>query len=645
MCSRAISLILFTLVFCAFALTKRASGVTTDPSEANGQSFDYIVVGAGLTGTTVAARLAEDSSLTVLLIEAGGDNRRDPRIYDVYAYGQALGSELDWNWRTDRGKTIHGGKTLGGSSSIDGGHYTRGFDAQFDAWSLLLEEDEASVGWNWESMFSYMKKSENFSPPNEQQSEKGAQYNADYHGYAGPVQVTYPDEMYGGLQQGYFVNTIVNLTGIYHSPDINGGGANAVSITPFTIDWRDGDHRSSSVQAYLTPVESERPNWLTLTEHQVTKINWANAGSIPLTASGVEFAPASGGSARYTATANREVIVACGAIQVCSSVSVTAAVLAHHYQSPALLQLSGIGDSDVLGPLGISTHIDLKTVGKNLQEQTMSSLGSTGTGFSPGGRGPSDAIAYPNIYQVFGNKAAASVSKIQSSLSSWASSQASSALSADALEQIYSIQADLIINKNAPIVELFYDTGYPACSDLGILQWQLLPFSRGTVRILTTDPFTHPTINVNYFSIGWDLDVQVASARLSRTILSSPPLSKLSVRECQPGIGLVPDNADRGSEEDWRAWITNSFSAVSHPIGTLAMMKRSLGGVVNSQLKVYDTSNVRVVDASIVPLQVSAHLAASLHGVAEKAADLIKASYRASCGVCLANDQELFNIQ
>lgn len=253
----------------------------------------------------------------------------------------------------------------------------------------------------------------------------------------------------------------------------------------------------------------------------------------------------------------------------------------------------------------------------------MNSLGAGGN-FDDGGRGPSDAIAYPNIYQVFGDEAAASVSKIQSNLSSWASSQASSALSADALEQIYSIQADLIINHNAPIVELFFDTGYPAA--LGIDEWQLLPFSRGTVQISTTDPFTQPAINVNYFSVDWDLDVQIASSRLSRTILASPPLSDLSTGESIPGDS-VPNDDDRGSDEEWRSWITNGFTAVSHPIGTLAMMKRSLGGVVDSQLKVYDTSNVRVVDASVVPLHISAHLSAGLYGVAEKAADLIKASY------------------
>jgi choline dehydrogenase len=145
---------------------------------------------------------------------------------------------------------------LGGSSSINGAHYTRGLKAQYDAWSTLLEPSEAKVGWNWNGIFGYMKKascfyaevpvqldvpslvqSEGFSPPNAQQAAKGAQYIPSYHGMSGPVQVTYPDAMYGGPQQPDFVNTIVGLTGIPHSEDLNGGSPNCVSITPLARNF------------------------------------------------------------------------------------------------------------------------------------------------------------------------------------------------------------------------------------------------------------------------------------------------------------------------------------------------------------------------------------------------------------------------
>jgi choline dehydrogenase len=137
-------------------------------------------------------------------------------------------------------------------------------------------------------------------------------------------------------------------------------------------------------------------------------------------------------------------------------------------QSPKLLQLSGIGDSAILGPLGIATRIDLKTVGKNFQDQvripspvlipyltpfpkptqTISMLGAAGNGFKPGGHGPSNVIAFPNLYQLFGSGANAKVQQIRSNLNNWAASQAGFALNAAALREIYQLQANLVIDKN-----------------------------------------------------------------------------------------------------------------------------------------------------------------------------------------------------
>ncbi|OBZ79543.1 Glucose oxidase [Grifola frondosa] len=585
--------------------------VISSPEVVSNHTFDYIVVGGGLAGITVAARLSETPSISVLLIEAGGDDRNNPEIYDIFEFGQALNGPLDWSWQADQQKIIHGGKTLGGSSSVNGATWTRGLNAQYDAWSSLLEPSEASVGWNWDNLFYYMKKAEMFSPPTTEERAKGADYVPSYHGTVGPVLAAFPEGMFGGPQQMDFLDTIVNLTGIRHSRDVNGGNPNCVSYTPLSIN-PDNNHRSSSAQAYLTPVENTRTNWLTLVNHTVTRVLFASENGVLHTATGVKFGNSNGTGSLFTAFARKEVILAAGAIQ-----------------TPALLQLSGVGDSSILEPLGITTLIDLKTVGRNLQEQTQNLLGAHGNGFDPDGEGPSDVIAFPNIYQVFGAQANATVQKIRSSLTSWAESQANSALSADALAQIYQVQADLIINDNAPVVELFYNTGIP--DDISIVMWPLLPFSRGTVTIKSNNPFDKPVVQVNYFNVDFDLSLQVAGCRLCRTVFRSAPTSSLSVGETFPGFTLVPDNGDGGSDADWESWILTpganvGFQSVAHPIGSAAMMRRDVGGVVDAQLRVYDTANLRVVDASVLPLQVSAHLSSTLYGVAEKAADLIKAS-------------------
>ncbi|TFK97990.1 glucose oxidase [Pterulicium gracile] len=586
-----------------YAAPSSVFGVTVDPAAAADQTFDYIIVGAGLTGTTVASRLSEDPNVSVLLIEAGGDARQDPRVYDMDRAFEFYASDLDWYWPADQGTHLSGGKTLGGSSSTNGGAYTRAPKEQYDAMSKLLEPEEQSLGWNWNGLSKYMRKSENFTPPNATQVEAGADYVRNYHGYGGPVQVSYPLKMFTGPHQPAFLQAAEEVASIRYSKDLNGGEPNAASITPLTMNAKDA-RRSSSAQAYLTPVEKTRKNWLTVTGHLVTKVHFKN-GKLPLTATGVDFAATNGTSAvRYRAKASREVILAAGAIQ-----------------TPALLQLSGIGDSTHLKSLGISTLVDLKTVGKNFQEQPQNMVFSQPSGVDLKGTGPGDAIAFPNLYELFGDDAKEAAKTIKSSISAWAKSQAGNAASAKALEKIFQLQADLIIKSNSPVYELFFVNSPDL---IGMSTWQMLPFSRGSVKINSNDPFTKPTINVNYFSVDFDMKVQVYGVRLARKILQSEALQALVASEVQPGYETVPNDAAGGSDADWEAWIRSGFGANSHPLATAAMMKRSLGGVVDARLRVYDTKNLRVVDASVLPMQQSAHLSSTLYGVAEKAADLIK---------------------
>ncbi|KAJ7815779.1 glucose-methanol-choline oxidoreductase [Mycena olivaceomarginata] len=328
-----ISTLFLALGLSASQLSKAipVSGVTSSPEGIDGSTYDYIVIGGGFAGLTVAGRLSEDPAVSVLVVEAGADDRDNPAVFDIYEFTVAEGTALDWQYPAEDGRIINSGKTLGGCSSINGGWWTRGSMAQYDLWSTLLEESEADVGWNWDGMLHYMRKSENFMPPTADQLAKGAESIPVVHGSSGPVHAAFSHGMY----------------------DLSTGNPNCVSmLNPVSINYNDDDRRSSSAEAYLTPVEKKRTNWVTLTQHLVTKIVWVDT-KLPLVATGIEFAT-------YTNTTN-------GTTRF---IAHSSSLLGLFVYTPAVLQLSGVGDADILGPLNITTLIDLKTVGRNLQEQS-----------------------------------------------------------------------------------------------------------------------------------------------------------------------------------------------------------------------------------------------------------------------------------
>jgi choline dehydrogenase-like flavoprotein len=193
----------------------------------------------------------------------------------------------------------------------------------------------------------------------------------------------------------------------------------------------DHDVRSSSAHSYLYPLEHARNNWLTLVNHQAEVLLWSDDDD-EKRVTGVQFQTTSDGfyGLRHRVHARKEVILAAGAIN-----------------TPALLQRSGVGNPHHLESLGIPIKIDLPTVGKNLQEQTSNSLGATGSGYNKGGEGPSDVIAYPNIYELFGSEAVDVVEAIKQNISAWAEQQAENALNKEALLKIYKHQANMIIHR------------------------------------------------------------------------------------------------------------------------------------------------------------------------------------------------------
>ncbi|EPQ29833.1 uncharacterized protein PFL1_02506 [Pseudozyma flocculosa PF-1] len=599
-----------------------AAVVTSQLSSVTGQEWDYVIVGAGLTGLVVGKRLADGGNAKVLVIEAGNDDRANPDVSDVGRYGSAFGTGMDWSFSTvqqglsGNTKTLRAGKTIGGSTSINGAAWNRGHRSQYDNLATLVGDQ----GFNFQGLQAAMNKAESFVPPDSTQKNLGVTYDASAHGSSGPLQITYTKvngggsrrrsvskRMYSGPQQAAFVSSIKSALGVDKVVDQCSGDNNGAAYAANSIQTN--GQRSSAASSYLA---QSGDNLTVLTGHRGASLAWADgSSSSSAKASGINVQQSQNGPIQRI-QASREVILAAGAIN-----------------TPAILERSGVGASDVVSRLGVRQVVDLPGVGRNLQEQTMNTLGAQANVNYAGG-GPSNMIAMPNVYQLLAN-ATAVRDYVNGNLDAWADSLVSQGhvASREGLLKQWQLSVSAIFDDRAPVCELFFDTGYPSNS-YGIDTWCLLPFSRGSTHATSTDAFTDPTINPNYFAIPIDMDMQVAALRGGRRILQADPLRSLTYNgETTPGFGHIPDGTNHGLYRRWRDWVlgtdgTGGFSSVSHQIATCSMMPREQGGVVDPTFKVYGTDNVRVVDASALPVQVSAHLSSTLYGLAEKAAEAIQ---------------------
>ena len=288
--------------------------------------YDYIIVGAGSAGCTLANRLSEDPTTTVLLLEAGGPDDVQ-EIHIPIAFSTLFKSPIDWAYETEEQPHLHNrrmywprGKVLGGSSSINAMIYIRGNRRDYDHWS-----DLGNVGWGYSDVLPYFKKAEN--------EERGA---SEYHGTGGPLNVT--DLRTPNPLSKAFVEAGVEA-GIQLTNDFNGPEQDGVGF--YQVTQRDGMRHSAAV-GYVHPIMS-RPNFTLQTHSHVTSITFEETRAV-----GVTYIQ--NGETQH-ATANKEVILSGGAIN-----------------SPQLLLLSGIGPADQLKELGIPVVADLAGVGQNLQD-------------------------------------------------------------------------------------------------------------------------------------------------------------------------------------------------------------------------------------------------------------------------------------
>lgn len=513
--------------------------------------------------------------------------------------GSTLGSEYDWNFTTTPQEALNGreidtnrGYVLGGSSAINFLCYDRAAAAEYDAW-----EDLGNEGWNWDVMIDAMVKSENFTG-----------WDHNLHGYSGPIR-----SIYNRFVPGYLRTWIptMNELGIPTNKKSLSGDPIGVMYQTTNIDIT-GYTRSYSASGYA-PLAC--PNLEIMTETTVTKINFAEEGCCEdLVATGVTLADGTKIQAR------KEVILSAGTIG-----------------TPGLLELSGIGQAEVLEAAGIEQILDLPGVGENYQDH----IRTSNSYFLKDGLESADPI----IYDPQGKFAEEQRDRWLNGEPSWLDYTTSTysfltwelivgkdgaAKLTDAAERAHGENATIVDKKKVeflsnptiPGMELIFEANYvgaapnPRGNLVTIFTSVMHPMSRGSVHINSTDPTGNPIIDPKYLSNEYDLQASIIGARFARQIANTEPLSSIWDSEYQPG-----DNVH--SDEQWEEFVRNNLLSFWHPTGTAAMLPREDGGVVDSNLVVYGTSNLRVVDCSIMPTILSAHHQTAAYGIAEVMAEMI----------------------
>lgn len=531
------------------------------------QEFDFIVVGAGSAGCVVANKLSASGRYSVLLLEAGGSDRRF-FVQMPLGYGKTFfDARINWKYQAEPDPGLAGnadwwprGKLLGGSSSINAMVWIRGQSADYDGWRAA-----GNVGWGFDDLLPVFRAIEH------------VQTGDEMRGMGGPVHVSDITSFVHPLVRSYL--KAAEQTGLPICGSLSCADSEAAGI--YQISTK-GGRRMSSARAFLRPA-LRRPNLKLVTNALATKIRFEGKR-----ATGIEYRAA---SRNFIATARREVIVCGGSVN-----------------SPQLLELSGIGNPDVLGPLGIETLHMNSHVGNNLADHL-------GINYTWKARIPT----LNQVLRPWWGKLAAGTRYllIGSGPLSMGINQGGGFFRTDRNQprpnmQLYFQAFSTVIPKpgERPILTPDPWPGY----SIGLSNCR--PTSRGSIHIRSADPAVPPRIVANAFSTAHDVEEMLAAVKFLRRIASQPALADLTVEEVLPGSICASDDE---LVDDFR----RRSGTVYHPVSTCRMGPDARQSVVDPRLRVHGVGGLRVIDASVFPDIISANTNATAMAVGARGADLV----------------------
>ena len=532
-------------------------------------TFDYVVVGAGSGGCTVASRLSEDPNISVALLEAGG--RGDNWV--VTTPGALIlmvsGPVNNWSFSTVPQPGLNGrigyqprGKALGGSSAINAMVYIRGHKADYDEWAAL-----GNTGWSYADVLPYFKK-----------SEDNSELGGDYHGKGGPLSVT-KLQTDNPIQDIYL--QAAREAQFRINDDFNGAEQEGLGV--YQVTQKNGE-RWSAARGYIHPYMESRKNLSVVTNAHATRIIFEGKRAV-----GIEYRQ---GKETKQIRARREVILSLGA-----------------FQTPQLLMLSGVGDAAELAKHNIALVHHLPGVGKNLHDHPDFVFGFrsdkphfTGLTFAGIGR------IIKSIFQFRRERRGSMTSNI---------AECGGFLKTRPDLKLPDIQLHFcmaVVNDHGRTP--FFGSGFSCHVCL------LRPKSRGSVWLQSADPMQPPAIDPNFFGDPDDLEAMVAGFKTTKRLLDAPALKAIQTSDAF--------TADVRTDEDIRATLRARVDTVYHPVGTCKMGVNDPLAVVDPKLKVYGIEDMRIVDASIMPTVIGGNTNAPTIMIGEKAADMIKAEMRAN---------------